>query len=111
MVSHLKKVCPYVLHTRPKPLVAVSVTRLQCSQSTPESWAQCCHDNVTRAEHERMASLQLRTLIDNILQDTARDVMEQADHVTGAFERRLAELEDCKSKLVENLRKVHALSQ
>ena len=53
-----------------------------------------------------MASIQLRTLSDNILNDTARDVREQADNVENAFERRLKEMDDCKAKLAENLRKV-----
>lgn len=77
-----------------------------CRQSTAESWAQSCHDNVTRAEHERMASIQLRTLADNILNDTSRDIREQADSVENAFERRIREMEDCKAKLIENLKKV-----
>lgn len=76
------------------------------SQSTPESWAQFTHDNITRAEHERMASIQLRTLIDNVLQDTSRDMREQADAVEVAFKKRIDEMQDAKNKLEENLKKV-----
>ena len=76
------------------------------SQSTPESWAQFTHDNITRAEHERMASIQLRTLIDNLLNDTTRDMREQADAVDIAFRRRVDEMQDAKNKLEDNLRKV-----
>lgn len=79
---------------------------LNYSQSTPESWAQFTHDNITRAEHERMASIQLRTLIDNILNDTSRDMREQADSVDVAFSRRVDEVQDAKNKLEENLKKV-----
>jgi len=75
-------------------------------QSTPESWAQFTHDNITRAEHERMASIQLRTLVDNVLQDTSRDMREQADAVDVAFQKRVEEMQDAKNKLEENLRKV-----
>nr|WLD15745.1 tektin 4 [Platynereis dumerilii] len=75
-------------------------------QSTPESWAQFTHDNITRAEHERMASIQLRTLVDNVLQDTSRDMREQADAVDMAFQKRVEEMQDAKNKLEENLRKV-----
>jgi len=53
-----------------------------------------------------MASIQMRTLSDNILHDTARDVREQADAADNAFERRVREMEDCKAKLMDNLRKV-----
>lgn len=79
--------------------------KFQEIQSTPESWAQFTHDNITRAEHERMASIQLRTLIDNILQDTSRDMREQADAVDVAFQRRIDEVQDAKFKLEENLKK------
>ncbi|CAG5117655.1 unnamed protein product [Candidula unifasciata] len=75
-------------------------------QSTPESWAQFSHDNIARAEHERMASIQLRTLVDNVLEDTSRDMREQADHVYANFVNRIAEMEDAKAKLEENLTKV-----
>lgn len=80
--------------------------KFQEIQSTPESWAQHTHDNITRAEHERMASIQLRTLIDNILQDTSRDMREQADAVDIAYQRRVDEVQDAKNKLEENLKKV-----
>uniref|UniRef100_A0A1I8FI58 Tektin n=1 Tax=Macrostomum lignano TaxID=282301 RepID=A0A1I8FI58_9PLAT len=53
------------------------------------------------AEHERMASQQLRQLIDNILVDTSRDMREQADIVEVAFQRRIEELIDAKAKLEE----------
>jgi len=81
------------------------IRRVPCRQSTAESWAQFNHDNITRCEHERMASIQMRTLSDNILHDTARDVREQADAADNAFERRIREMEDCKAKLMENLKK------
>jgi len=80
--------------------------KFQEIQSTPESWAQFTHDNITRAEHERMASIQLRTLIDNVLQDTSRDMREQADAVDVAFQRRVEEMQDAKNKLEDNLKKV-----
>lgn len=53
-----------------------------------------------------MASIQLRTLIDNVLQDTSRDMVEQCDVVDTAFAKRVEELEDAKAKMEENLKKV-----
>jgi len=58
-----------------------------------------------------MASIQMRTLSDNILHDTARDVREQADAADNAFERRVREMEDCKAKLMENLKKVSYVTE
>ena len=56
-----------------------------------------------------MASIQLRTLIDNVLQDTSRDMREQADAVDVAFQKRVDEMQDAKNKLEENLRKVRII--
>merc|ERR1719422_2637774 len=80
-------------------------------QSTPESWAQFTHDNIARAEHERMASIRLRTLVDNVLEDTSRDMTEQATQVDQALTRRLMEMDDAKTKLEENLTKVVKLTR
>ena len=55
-----------------------------------------------------MASIQLRTLVDNVLLDTSRDMREQADSVDVSFHRRVEEVEDAKSKLEDNLQKVHS---
>ena len=52
-----------------------------------------------------MASIQLRTLVDNVLLDTSRDMREQADSVDVSFHRRVEEVEDAKSKLEDNLQK------
>ena len=79
---------------------------VRCSQSTPESWAQHSHDNIVRAEHERMASVELRTLIDNVINDTSRDMKEQADAVDAALQRRAVEVNNARTTLEDNLRKV-----
>lgn len=72
-------------------------------QSTPESWAQFTHDNIVRAEQERAASAQLRALIDNVLNDTSRDLVEQCNTVNQAFTTRVDELQDALSKMEEHL--------
>jgi tektin-4 len=53
-----------------------------------------------------MASIQLRTLIDNVLEDTSRDMREQCDTVDVNFQKRVTEMEDAKAKLEDNLKKV-----
>lgn len=58
-----------------------------------------------------MASMQLRQLIDNILEDTSRDMREQCDTVDVAFQKRVTEMEDAKTKMEENLRKVRKYYQ
>lgn len=76
------------------------------SSSTPESWAQFTHDNMVRAERERMASVNLRSLIDNVLHDISDDLREQCNVVNEALAKRLEELNDAKTKLENHLQKV-----
>lgn len=77
--------------------------RYQEIQSTPESWAQNSHDNIVAAENERMASMSMRELINNILQDTSKDMREQADRVENAFSRRIEEMAGAKAKMENQL--------
>lgn len=74
-------------------------------QSTPESWAEFSHDNIVRAEHERLASQQLRNLIDQILTDTSNDMREQCNTVNSEFARRIEEMNDAKTKMENHLLK------
>lgn len=78
--------------------------KFDAAQTSPESWAQFSHSHIVRAEHERMASIELRTLIDNVLQDISRDMRAQADAVERAMTTRLAEVEDSRAKLTINLK-------
>ncbi|XP_035695315.1 tektin-4-like [Branchiostoma floridae] len=73
--------------------------------STPETWAQYSHDNIVRAEQERMASINLRALIDNVISDTSTDMHEQCNTVDTAMAKRLEELNDAKAKLENHLQK------
>ncbi|KAM5153090.1 tektin-4 [Mantella aurantiaca] len=80
-------------------------SKLEDNTSTPESWAQYSHDNIYRAERERMASINLRSLIDNILQDISEDLRSQCDNVNSAFAKRCEEVEDTKRKMENHLSK------
>ncbi|NXK01423.1 TEKT4 protein, partial [Corythaixoides concolor] len=76
------------------------------SASTPETWAKFSHDNIHRAEREKLASVNLRALIDNILRDVSEDLRMQCAAVNGAFDKRCEELEDAKQKLEYHLKKI-----
>ncbi|XP_054848324.1 tektin-4 [Eublepharis macularius] len=82
-----------------------SSSKFEDSASTPETWAKYSHDNIYRAERERLASVNLRALIDNILHDTAEDLRMQCDTVNEAFAKRCEELDDAKHKLEHHLKK------
>ena len=79
------------------------VTRPPGGQSLPEDRAQFSHDNIARSELERMASIQLRTIIMNIINDCSSDMRTQADNVESALAARIQQLEDAKAKLKDHL--------
>ncbi|NXW48570.1 TEKT4 protein, partial [Nyctiprogne leucopyga] len=74
--------------------------------STPETWTRFSHDNIYRAEQEKMASINLRTLIDNILHDASQDLRMQCAAVHEAFAKHCEELDDAKLKLEYHLRNI-----
>lgn len=76
------------------------------SQSTPEAWSQNSHDNIVAAENERMASIQMRELIKNIICDTSRDMREQADRVETALSKRVEEIAAGKARMENQLENV-----
>ena len=53
-----------------------------------------------------MASMSMRELINNILQDTSNDMREQADRVENAFARRIEEMAGAKAKMENQLENV-----
>ena len=63
------------------------------------------------AENERMASMSMRELINNILQDTSKDMREQADRVENAFARRIEEMAGAKAKMENQLENVNLLTR
>ncbi|KAK2502312.1 hypothetical protein MC885_013212 [Smutsia gigantea] len=83
----------------------VPPARSEPSASMPETWAKFTQENLHRAERERLASVNLRELIDCILRDTAEDLRLQCDAVNLAFERRCEEVEDMLHKLEQHLHK------
>ncbi|CAK6444865.1 unnamed protein product [Pipistrellus nathusii] len=80
-------------------------TKFEESASMPETWARFTQENLQRAERERLASFNLRGLIECILRDTSEDLRLQCDSVNLAFGRRLEELEDARRKLQHHLNK------
>ncbi|XP_037243240.1 tektin-4 [Falco rusticolus] len=76
------------------------------SASTPETWAKFSHDNIYRAEQEKLASISLRALIDNILHDVSEDLRMQSAAVNEAFAKHCEELDDAKHKLEHHLKNI-----
>ncbi|XP_010199407.2 tektin-4 [Colius striatus] len=76
------------------------------SASTPETWVKFSQDNIYRAEREKLASINLRALIDNILHDVSEDLRMQCAAVNEAFGKRCEELDDAKHKLEYHLKEI-----
>ncbi|XP_062359607.1 tektin-4 [Cinclus cinclus] len=74
--------------------------------STPKSWAQLSHDNISRAEQEKLASAQLRSLINNIIHDASEDLRMQRAAGNEAFDNRCRQLDDAKLCLEQHLEQI-----
>ncbi|KAK4474595.1 hypothetical protein MN116_001734 [Schistosoma mekongi] len=82
------------------------VALCQESMSSVESWAKDANEVITRAETERLASIDLRSLISNLILDTSRDMRQQFDRVNAAFQNNLNQLTEAKTTLEEDLKSV-----
>ncbi|NWX32522.1 TEKT4 protein, partial [Notiomystis cincta] len=80
-----------------------SSVKFQENASTPKSWAQFSHDNISRAEQEKLASVQLRSLINTIIHDASEDLRMQRATVNEAFDAHCRELDDAKHRLEQHL--------
>ncbi|NXA04248.1 TEKT4 protein, partial [Sapayoa aenigma] len=74
--------------------------------STPKTWAQFSHDNIYSAEQEKLASVQLRSLITNIIHDVSEDLRMQRAAGNEAFDNHCRELADAKLRLEQHLEKI-----
>ncbi|NWY62683.1 TEKT4 protein, partial [Chionis minor] len=83
-----------------------SSVKFEESASMPETWAKFSQDNIYRAEREKLASINLRALIDNILHDISEDMRMQCAAVNEAFAKNCEELNDAKHKLEHHLKKI-----
>jgi len=81
-------------------------TRIQANSTSPEEWQDFSHENIENAERERMSSVQLRSNMDGILQQTSNDQRKQVDATNLAFKKRIDECKDTKGKLEDHLNKV-----
>ncbi|XP_009090011.3 tektin-4 [Serinus canaria] len=83
-----------------------SSVKFEENASTPKSWAQFSHDNISRAEQEKLASVQLRSLINNIIHDASEDLRMQRAAVSEAFDSHCRELDQAKLRLESHLRQI-----
>lgn len=80
------------------------------SISHPESWTEFTRQNISSAVRERLTSIDLRGLIDKVIQDTADDLRDQCAAVDRALAKRCEEMNTAKVKMEQHLDSVGALS-
>lgn len=85
---------------------APGAVKVTLNSVTPEEWETFSNKNVLKAESERNSSVTLRSMIDEILQETFDDQQKQCDNVDLAFATRIGETEKAKTKLEDHLAKV-----
>ncbi|NXR31821.1 TEKT4 protein, partial [Zosterops hypoxanthus] len=83
-----------------------SSVKFEETASTPKSWAQFSHDNISSAEQEKLASVQLRALINSIIHDASEDLRLQRAAVSEAFDCHLRELAEAKLRLEQHLQQI-----
>ncbi|XP_064582174.1 tektin-4 isoform X2 [Zonotrichia leucophrys gambelii] len=83
-----------------------SSVKFEENASTPKTWAQFSHDNISRAEQEKLASVQLRSLINNIIHDASEDLRMQRAAVSEAFDSHCRELDGAKLRLESHLQQI-----
>ena len=80
------------------------------SSATPDEWEDFSNENILAAEKQRQNSVNLRSLVDGILQSVANDMKKQKECVDISMNKRIDETRDAKEKLEDHLSKVSLLS-
>jgi len=77
-----------------------------CRQSTPEGWDHHTKENLSLLEAERKRSVDLRHSLNGYMSDAARDLRVQADRVDTALAIRIAETDEVRQRMENELLKV-----
>ncbi|XP_021931209.1 tektin-4 isoform X2 [Zootermopsis nevadensis] len=80
-------------------------TRFPDVQSTPESWEHYTRENLNQLEEECKRSTELRHFLDSFMSDMSRDLCMQADCVDTALAMRIAETDEARQRLENELLK------
>ena len=74
-------------------------SKISPASITPEQWIDFSEANLEEAENQRQNSASLRSLMDELFQQTRNDLQRQKDDCDAAFDRRIAEVRDIKVSL------------
>jgi len=98
--------CSSLNNDDPNKYYAPNAVKVVANSVTPEEWEKFSNKNVLKAESERNSSVTLRSMIDEVLQETYDDQQKQCDNTNLSFEKRIEETEKAKTKLEDHLAKV-----
>jgi hypothetical protein len=79
------------------------------SSFTETQWENYSDDNIKNAEATRLNSVKLRNIVDSNLQQVANDIDKQIENTNRAFQRRIWEEVDAKTKLEDQVKDVTKL--
>lgn len=85
---------------------SVGAAKIQANSVTPDEWQDFSDANIMDAEKQHQNSVNLRSMVDGILQATANDMARQKECVDISLDKRIAETRDAKEKLEGHLAKV-----
>lgn len=77
------------------------------SSVAPDEWEDFSNKNILKAEREKNSAINLRSIIDGILMQTLSDLQAQCQAVNLAFQKRIEETVEAKTKLEQHLAKVN----
>ncbi|XP_052384762.1 tektin-4 isoform X1 [Oncorhynchus keta] len=79
---------------------------LQDQLCNRDAWVSFTQDNLSVAQREEQASVELRLLVERVLQETAEDLRVQCSNVDQAFSQRCLQLTEAKTQLQLHLTQI-----
>lgn len=95
--------------TNPTTYLKHGTAKIEPNSFTEQQWENFSDNNIKSAEATCLNSIQLRGMVDSNLQQIANDITKQIEHTDRAFERRLWESKDAKTKLENQVKDVTKL--
>ncbi|XP_033627684.1 tektin-1-like [Asterias rubens] len=80
--------------------------KIESNSVTPEDWQQFTNENILKTERDRKNAVDLRAVIDSLLDTTKDDMNKQVSDTNLAFKKRIDETEMTKSELETHLSKI-----
>lgn len=95
--------------TSPSLYLKNGAAKIEPNSFTETQWENYSDDNIKNAEATRLNSVKLRNIVDSNLQQVANDIEKQIESTNRAFQRRIWEEVDAKTKLEDQVKDVTKL--